>query len=176
MIDDYAGSDSGKFEEITRSIDSIVAEGHKILIFSSFVKHLKIVASYLEANEISHETLTGSTVNRKEVIDHFQNDPTVKIFLISIKAGGVGLNLTAADYIFILDPWWNPAVENQAISRAHRIGQDKNIFVYRFITLDTVEEKITRLQEKKEILAQTFVDSTNPLTVLGEGRLLEILE
>lgn len=176
MIDDYAGSDSGKFEEITRSIDSIVAEGHKILIFSSFVKHLKIVASYLEANEISHETLTGSTVNRKEVVDHFQNDPTVKIFLISIKAGGVGLNLTAADYIFILDPWWNPAVENQAISRAHRIGQDKNIFVYRFITLDTVEEKITRLQEKKEILAQTFVDSTNPLTVLGEGRILEILE
>lgn len=176
MIDDYKGSDSGKFEEITRSIDSIVAEGHKILIFSSFVKHLKIVESYLEENGISHEVLTGSTTNRKEVVDHFQNDPTVKVFLISIKAGGVGLNLTAADYIFILDPWWNPAVENQAVSRAHRIGQDKNIFVYRFITLDTVEEKILRLQEKKELLAQAFVDSANPLKILGEGRILEVLD
>ena len=176
MVDDYVGSDSGKFEEITRSIDSIVAEGHKILIFSSFVKHLKIVAGYLEGNQIPFEMLTGSTVNRKEVVEHFQSDSTVKVFLISIKAGGVGLNLTAADYIFILDPWWNPAVENQAISRAHRIGQDKNIFVYRFISLGTVEEKITRLQEKKEILASTFVDSTNPLKVLGEGRILEILE
>lgn len=176
MVEEYAGSDSGKFEEIIRSIDSIVAEGHKILIFSSFVKHLKIVANYLEGNDISYEMLTGSTTNRKEVVNHFQTDTTVKVFLISIKAGGVGLNLTAADYIFILDPWWNPAVENQAISRAHRIGQDKNIFVYRFITLDTVEEKITRLQEKKEILASTFVDSTNPLKVLGEGRILEILE
>ncbi|RPH32160.1 MAG: DEAD/DEAH box helicase [Bacteroidales bacterium] len=176
MIEDYAGSDSGKFEEITRSIDSIVAEGHKILIFSSFVKHLKIVANYLNESGISHEVLTGATTNRKEVVEHFQSDPTVKVFLISIKAGGVGLNLTAADYIFILDPWWNPAVENQAVSRAHRIGQDKNIFVYRFITLDTVEEKILRLQEKKELLAQTFVDSANPLKILGEGRILEVLE
>jgi SNF2 family DNA or RNA helicase len=176
MVDEYAGSDSGKFEEITRSIDSIVAEGHKILIFSSFVKHLKIVASYLDDTGISYEMLTGSTTNRKEVVDHFQNDITVKIFLISVKAGGVGLNLTAADYIFILDPWWNPAVENQAVSRAHRIGQDKNIFVYRFITLDTVEEKIIRLQEKKELLAEIFVNSTNPLRIIGEGSILEMLE
>lgn len=176
MVEEYAGSDSGKFEEIIRSIDSIVAEGHKILIFSSFVKHLKIVANHLDATGNSYEMLTGSTTNRKEVVDHYQNDPSVKIFLISIKAGGVGLNLTAADYIFILDPWWNPAVENQAISRAHRIGQDKNIFVYRFISLDTVEEKILRLQERKELLAQTFVDSANPLKILGEGRILEVLE
>lgn len=176
MVEEYAGSDSGKFEEITRSIDSIVAEGHKILIFSSFVKHLKIVANYLENSAIPFEMLTGSTTNRKEVVDHFQNDSAVKVFLISIKAGGVGLNLTAADYIFILDPWWNPAVENQAVSRAHRIGQDKNIFVYRFITLDTVEEKILHLQERKELLAETFVDSANPLKILGEGRILEVLE
>ena len=176
MVEEYAGSDSGKFEEITRSIDSIVAEGHKILIFSSFVKHLKIVAKHLDTTGNPYEMLTGSTTNRKEVVDHFQNDSSVKIFLISIKAGGVGLNLTAADYIFILDPWWNPAVENQAIARAHRIGQDKNIFVYRFITLDTVEEKILRLQEKKELLAQAFVDSANPLKILGEGRILEVLE
>lgn len=176
MVDDYPDSDSGKYEEITRSIDSIVAEGHKILIFSSFVKHLKIIAGHLDTNCISYETLTGSTLNRKEVVDHFQNDSSVKVFLISIKAGGVGLNLTAADYIFILDPWWNPAVENQAIARAHRIGQDKNIFVYRFITLETVEEKIMRLQEKKELLAETFVDSANPLKSLGERNILEMLE
>lgn len=176
MVEEYAGSDSGKFEEITRSIDSIVAEGHKILIFSSFVKHLKIVAKHLDTSGLSYEMLTGSTTNRKEVVDHFQSDTSVKVFLISVKAGGVGLNLTAADYIFILDPWWNPAVENQAIARAHRIGQDKNIFVYRFITLDTVEEKILRLQERKELLAQAFVDSANPLKVLGEGRILEMLD
>jgi len=176
MIEEYESYDSGKFEEITRSIESVIAEGHKILIFSSFVKHLKIVADHLDSENISYEKLTGSTTNRKEVVEHFQTDPSVKVFLISIKAGGVGLNLTAADYIFILDPWWNPAVENQAISRAHRIGQKKNIFVYRFITLETVEEKILRFQEKKEILAETFVDSANPLKALGERNILEMLE
>jgi len=176
MLEEYENYDSGKFEEIVRSIESVIAEGHKILIFSSFVKHLKIVADHLNHENISYEILTGSTTNRKEVVEHFQTDTSVKVFLISIKAGGVGLNLTAADYIFILDPWWNPAVENQAISRAHRIGQKKNIFVYRFISLETVEEKILRFQEKKEILAETFIDSANPLKALGEKNILDMLE
>ncbi len=175
LVDDYSGLDSGKFDEITRSIESVVAEGHKILLFSSFVKHLSIVERYLTDRGIGYALLTGGTTNRREVVDRFQTDPDIKVFLISIKAGGVGLNLTAADYIFILDPWWNPAVENQAISRAHRIGQDKNIFVYRFITLDTVEEKIIKLQERKELLAETFVDSNNPLKAIDQGMLLEII-
>lgn len=175
MIDDSSLAESGKYDEVTRSIDNVIAEGHKILIFSSFVKHLRLIEKYINSAGYSYEMLTGSTTNRKEVIDRFQQNPEIKLFLISIKAGGVGLNLTAADYIFILDPWWNPAVENQAVSRAHRIGQDKKTFVYRFISLGTVEEKIQRLQEKKEILAEMFVDSVNPLNLIGEERIMELL-
>jgi SNF2 family DNA or RNA helicase len=176
MIDETTTSESGKFEEITRSIESIVSEGHKILVFSSFVKHLKLIAKHLDSTKIPYEMLTGATQNRKEVVERFQNNDEIKLFLISIKAGGVGLNLTAADYIFILDPWWNPAVENQALSRAHRIGQDKNTFVYRFISLNTVEEKIQRLQEKKELLAEFFIENSNPLSILGENRIMELVE
>lgn len=175
MLDEQPNMDSGKFEEITRSLESVVTEGHKILVFSSFVKHLNLVANHLDEVGIGYEMLTGSTVNRKEVVNRFQSSSKVQVFLISIKAGGVGLNLTAADYIFILDPWWNPAVENQAIARAHRIGQDKNIFVYRFITVDTVEEKIVRLQERKELLAKNFVESANPLRLLGERNVIDML-
>ena len=108
-------------------------------------------------------------------MDDFQNSPSTQVFLISIKAGGVGLNLTAADYILILDPWWNPAVENQAIARAHRLGQDKNVFVYRFISVDTVEEKIKKLQESKQLLSDEFVNSANPLSALGQDKILELL-
>ncbi|MDR1098412.1 MAG: DEAD/DEAH box helicase [Tannerella sp.] len=176
MIDMQGDMDSGKFEEIVRGLENVISEGHKVLVFSSFVKHLNLVAAYLHKTATKYETLTGNTVNRKEVIHKFQQDAKISVFLVSIKAGGVGLNLTAADYIFILDPWWNPAVEEQAISRAHRIGQDKHIFVYRFISVDTVEEKIVRMQERKELLASDFVGSVNPLRLLGEQKILEILE
>jgi superfamily II DNA or RNA helicase len=175
MIDDYPNADSGKFEEITRTIETLVVENHKILIFSSFVKHLRVVEQYLLQKEIGYRMLIGSTKNRQQIVDGFQNDPSVNVFLISIKAGGVGLNLTAADYIMVLDPWWNPAVENQAIARAHRIGQDKSVFVYRFISVDTVEEKIQRLQEQKLLLSSEFVDNSNPLSVMNQDQILEIL-
>ncbi|MDR2775196.1 MAG: DEAD/DEAH box helicase [Tannerella sp.] len=167
--------DSGKFEEIVRSLENIISEGHKVLVFSSFVKHLNLVAAYLEKTGVEYLTLTGRTVNRKEIVDKFQQDENIPVFLISIKAGGVGLNLTAADYIFILDPWWNPAVENQAVSRAHRIGQDKHIFVYRFIAVGTVEEKIVRLQERKELLSKDFTESINPLRLLGKQNIIDLL-
>jgi superfamily II DNA or RNA helicase len=167
--------DSGKFEEIIRSLDNIVSEGHKALVFSSFVKHLDLVAASLEKAGTDYLMLTGRTTDRREMVDRFQHDGDIPVFLISIKAGGTGLNLTAADYIFILDPWWNPAVENQAVSRAHRIGQDKHIFVYRFISVGTVEEKILRLQERKELLAKDFVESVNPLRLLGEQTVMELL-
>jgi len=114
--------------------------------------------------------------NREEVVNAFQTNDDNKFFLISLKAGGVGLNLTAADYVFILDPWWNPAAEMQAINRAHRIGQTSKVFVYRFITAETIEEKIIKLQERKSELAQAFINSNNPFKGLSKESLLELFD
>ncbi|MBT6836316.1 MAG: SWF/SNF helicase family protein, partial [Bacteroidetes bacterium] len=115
-------------------------------------------------------------LERKNMVDKFQKDANIKSFLVSIKAGGVGLNLTAADYIFILDPWWNPAVESQAINRAHRIGQDKKVFAYKFITKDSIEEKILNLQRSKKGLADTFINSNNPLRSMNKNEIEELFE
>jgi superfamily II DNA or RNA helicase len=172
--ENYAGG-SGKYDTVTHNIESVVAEGHKILVFSSFVKHLELFPGWLENRGIGYSVLTGSTHNRESVIKSFRNDDDIKVFLISLKAGGLGLNLTEADYVFILDPWWNPASEIQALSRAHRIGQDKRVFVYRYISGDTIEEKIQRLQERKSKLAGTLIESNNPLTELDVKEMLEIL-
>jgi SNF2 family DNA or RNA helicase len=146
-----------------------------VLVFSSFVTHLDLIREQVEQEKWAYSYLTGSSVNRKEIIRKFQEDPRIHIFLISIKAGGVGLNLTGADYVFILDPWWNPAVENQAVNRAHRIGQDKPVFVYRFITENTVEEKIERLKEKKSRLAGTIIHQNDPFTKFSEEEILSLL-
>ncbi|BDD02532.1 DEAD/DEAH box helicase [Aureibacter tunicatorum] len=153
---DYKG-DSGKLEEVTNMIERAISEDHKMLIFSQFVKHLTIVREYLDQEGIKYTYLDGTTKNRKEQVDKFQNDETVKVFLISLKAGGVGLNLTKADYVFILDPWWNPAIEAQAVDRAHRIGQENTVFTYKFIGKDTVEEKILALQHQKKSLAGNLI-------------------
>jgi SNF2 family DNA or RNA helicase len=171
---EYPGG-SGKFDTVIQDIESVIAEGHKILVFSSFVKHLDLYAAVLNRKRIRYSILTGASTNRERIINAFQDDPANKVFLISLKAGGVGLNLTAADYVFILDPWWNPAAEIQALNRAHRIGQDKSVFVYRYISSDTIEEKITRLQEKKSRLADTFVHSNNPLKDIDIKQILEII-
>lgn len=176
LIDKAYQNTSGKFEEVCRVIESLIEENHKVLIFSGFVTHLKLYAKYFDENKWKYSMLTGQTQKRKEVIDSFQNDEKNRLFLISIKAGGVGLNLTAADYIFILDPWWNPAVEIQAISRAHRIGQDKKVFVYRFITENSIEEKIQILQEKKSKLADVFINSNNPFAKMDQGSIMELLD
>lgn len=172
--DDYA-SGSGKFETVLQDMESVISEGHKILVFSSFVKHLDLYAEELKKKRIGFAKLTGASTNREKIVNSFQNDPENKIFLISLKAGGVGLNLTAADYVFILDPWWNPATEMQAMNRAHRIGQDKSVFVYRYITSNSIEEKITRLQEKKSKLADTFISSNNPLKDIDIEQILNII-
>lgn len=176
MVEDYQEIDSGKFNEVCRGIESVIAEGHKVLVFSSFVKHLDLYRSHLENSGIGYAYLTGSRnqKQRKEAVNEFQNNSSCSLFLISLKAGGLGLNLTAADYVFILDPWWNPAAEMQALNRAHRIGQENRVFVYRFISNDTIEEKIQRLQERKRELAETFVTSNNPLRSLSEKELLEL--
>jgi SNF2 family DNA or RNA helicase len=172
--DDYT-SGSGKFETVLQDMESVISEGHKILVFSSFVRHLDLYAEELRKKRIRFSMLTGASINREKIVTSFQKDPENKIFLISLKAGGVGLNLTAADYVFILDPWWNPASEMQAMSRAHRIGQDKSIFVYRYITSNSIEEKIVRLQEKKSRLADTFISSNNPLKDIDIQQILNII-
>ncbi len=157
MIDiDYEG-DSGKFEDVIHKLNSVVEAGHKVLVFSQFVKQLHLYKDYLEKEKIGYAYLDGATQNRGDVIEHFKNNASIRIFLISIKAGGVGLNLIEADYVFILDPWWNPAIEQQAIDRTHRIGQTKNVFIYKFITKDTVEEKILALQNRKLKVAQSLI-------------------
>jgi SNF2 family DNA or RNA helicase len=176
MVDKGYTSDSGKFEEVCESIDNMVTENHKVLIFSSFVKHLELFKDYFEKNNIRYSMLTGETRNREEVVANFQNDENNRFFLISLKAGGVGLNLTAADYVFVLDPWWNPAAEMQAINRAHRIGQTNKVFVYRFISAETVEEKIVKLQERKSELADVFINSNNPFKALSRENILELFE
>lgn len=154
--EDYAG-DSGKLEDISHMLQNAINKNHKILVFSQFVKHLKIVSKYLDDNKISYSYLDGSTKDRQKEVENFQNDKQIKVFLISLKAGGLGLNLTEAEYVFLLDPWWNPAIEAQAIDRAHRIGQKNKVFTYRFITKNTVEEKILQLQQNKQKLADDLI-------------------
>ncbi len=153
---DYEG-DSGKMEDVIHMLERALSENHKILIFSQFVKHLALVKEYLQKQNYQYAYLDGSTVDRRAQVERFQTDESVKIFLISLKAGGLGLNLTAADYVFILDPWWNPAIEAQAVDRAYRIGQKNQVFTYKFISKNTVEEKILNLQRNKQKLAEEII-------------------
>ncbi len=170
---DFKG-ESGKFNMIIDNLESIVNENHKVLIFSSFVKDLDLLETQIKRKKIKYSKLTGSTTNRQEVVDNFEKDKDCKIFLISLKAGGVGLNLVSADYVFLLNPWWNPAAEAQAINRAHRIGQKQNVFVYRFVSTETIEEKIMKLQEQKSKLADTFINSNNPFKNMNENQIKEL--
>jgi len=172
--EDYEGS-SGKFEQIISGIEDVVSEKHKVLLFSSFVKNLEIIEEQLIEKQIKYSKLTGATVNREEAINKFTKDEDCRVFLISLKAGGVGLNLVEADYVFMLNPWWNPAAESQAVSRAHRIGQTKKVFVYRFISTETIEEKITHLQKKKQKLANTFITTENMLKNLTKKEFEKLL-
>lgn len=154
--DDYEGN-SGKLEDVTYMLQSTISEDHKVLVFSQFVRHLAIVREYLDAEGIPYCYLDGSTKDRQAQVERFQGDDRIKVFLISLKAGGVGLNLTKAEYVFLLDPWWNPAVENQAIDRAHRIGQENKVIIYKFISRGSVEEKIMALQDRKLALAGALI-------------------
>jgi len=159
MADEAYEGESGKMKEVIRMTRNVVGEGHKLLIFSQFVKHLNIVRAALDEKQITYTYLDGATRNRHLEVERFQNDPNIQVFLISLKAGGVGLNLTAADYVFILDPWWNPAIEAQAVDRAHRIGQQNTVFTYKFITKDSVEEKILALQNRKLQLVTDLIST-----------------
>lgn len=156
--DDYEG-ESGKLEDITYMLQETISENHKVLVFSQFVRHLSIVRNYLDEQGIPYAYLDGSTKDRQKQVEKFQENPEIKVFLISLKAGGVGLNLTKAEYVFLLDPWWNPAVEAQAIDRAHRIGQENKVIIYKFITRGSVEEKIMALQDRKLALAGELISN-----------------
>ncbi|MDR2287051.1 MAG: DEAD/DEAH box helicase [Prevotellaceae bacterium] len=173
--EDYTGS-SGKFEQVIMYIEGLIAENHKVLIFSSFVRHLSLFSEYFDSQNRKYAWLSGTTVDREHEISRFLNEDDINCFFISLKAGGVGLNLSVADYVFILDPWWNPAAEMQAISRSHRLGQSKNVMVYRFISTKTIEEKIRHLQESKSKLADKFVTSANPLNIMNKEEIEELFE
>lgn len=151
---------SGKFDALFELLEPLLAEGHKVLVFSQFVQCLKLLQAALKARGVRFHTLTGATTKREQVVSAFQDDPEPCVFLISLKAGGTGLNLTAASYVVLFDPWWNPAVEAQAIDRTHRIGQDRTVIAYRMLAIGTIEERIWELQQRKASLVRD---------VLGEG-------
>jgi non-specific serine/threonine protein kinase len=147
-----------KLDELARQLKEDISD-HKALVFSQFLGMLALIRSKLEELGIPYVYFDGSTSapDREKAIQQFQKQESIRVFLISLKAGGVGLNLTAADYVYIMDPWWNPAVEQQAIDRTHRIGQTKNIFAYRMICKDSIEDKILKLQERKKALAKDII-------------------
>jgi superfamily II DNA or RNA helicase len=156
--EDYAKK-SGKFEEVLEQWETVHKSGHKVLIFSSMVSHLELFRDKLISEGQPFAWITGQVTSKQRALEvaRFQEDPAVQTFFISIKAGGTGLNLTAADYVFILDPWWNPSTEDQAIARAHRIGRKGNVFARKFLTKDTIEEKINRLQARKKQLSEDII-------------------
>jgi non-specific serine/threonine protein kinase len=157
LVDEKFRGESGKFELLLETLETLRSEGHKALVYSQFVQMLRLVREALDARGIPYAYLDGRTRDRQGQVDTFQQSPELPFFLISLKAGGVGLNLTAADYVIHIDPWWNPAVEMQASDRTHRIGQDKPVFVYKLITRDSVEEKIVLLQERKKSLVEQLI-------------------
>ena len=164
LIDPSRGHEpSAKFEVLIPRLLEVVAEGHKALIFSQFTSLLALLRPRLDALGMTYEYLDGRTRDRAARVDRFQSDPACPLFLISLKAGGLGLNLTAAEYVFLLDPWWNPAVEAQAIDRAHRIGQSRHVFAYRLLAHDTVEEKVAELQQTKRELADAILNADGGL-------------
>jgi SNF2 family DNA or RNA helicase len=168
----YAALPSAKLEALHAQLDEVVAASHKALVFSQFTELLGLVRKGLDERGIPYAYLDGRTRDRKACVERFQRDPDCPLFLISLKAGGLGLNLTAAEYVFLLDPWWNPAVEAQAIDRAHRIGQERPVFAYRLIAQGTVEEKILELQASKRRLVEAVIgEDTGGLASLTAGDL-----
>ncbi|MCB0305808.1 MAG: DEAD/DEAH box helicase, partial [Calditrichaeota bacterium] len=176
ILDEKMGLfDSGKVQLLEDMLEDLVSKGHKILIFSQFVRFLNLVRKVFEKNDWKYEYLDGKVRDRAERIHNFQDNPGINAFLISLKAGGLGLNLTAADYVIHLDPWWNPAVEQQATDRAHRIGQDKRVFVYKYIVKNTVEEKILKLQQQKRELSEEMITSDSGFVKQLSRQDLELL-
>lgn len=170
-----AAEPSAKLDTFFMHLSEVLESGSKVLVFSQFTSLLALIRKQLDADGVTYEYLDGRTRHRQERVERFQTDPDCKLFLISLRAGGQGLNLTAAEYVFLLDPWWNPAVEAQAIDRAHRIGQTRPVFAYRLIVKDTVEEKVLELQATKRELADAIITANNSLIRGLERADLELL-
>jgi SNF2 family DNA or RNA helicase len=167
---------SGKIELLWELLEESIDGGHRVLVFSQFVGMLKLISAQLEEEGTPFCYLDGATKDRGKVVDRFQQSAEIPVFLISLKAGGVGLNLSAADTVIHFDPWWNPAVEAQATDRAHRIGQSRVVTAYKLICRNTVEEKILNLQRKKREVIDAMVESEEPLmTSLSTAEIRELL-
>lgn len=166
---------SSKLEVLLENLEEAVSEGHKALVFSQWTSLLDLVEPHLRAQGLKFTRLDGSTSDRGSVVRAFQDDPSVSVMLLSLKAGGTGLNLTAADHVFLLDPWWNPAAEDQAADRAHRIGQERPVFVHRLVAENTVEERILVLQEKKRMLSAVATDGAAQAASITRADLLALL-
>lgn len=158
----WAPEDSGKLEALEELLGELMEGDHKVLIFSQWTNMLNFVGELLVKLDLKHERLDGETKRREEVVDRFQTDPSIKVFLLSITAGGVGLNITAADTVIIMDPWWNPALEEQALARAHRIGQQRAVTVYRIISAGTLEERMLEMKARKRAVAGSVLDGDDP--------------
>jgi SNF2 family DNA or RNA helicase len=167
---------SGKFDAFKDLVVDIIEGGHKVLVFSQFVQMLHVIRNWLQIREIPFAYLDGSSKDRFEQVDKFNDSPDIPIFLISLKAGGTGLNLTSADYVIHYDPWWNPAVENQATDRTHRIGQKRQVFAYKMICQNTVEERILKLQEQKKDVAEAIIPGQSALKSLTRDDLEMLFE
>jgi SNF2 family DNA or RNA helicase len=177
VLDDqtYTGN-SAKFEQVLERLEVLRAEGKKVLMFSQFVRHLELYSNHFQTNGIPFSMLTGSVPMpaRAGLLQEYEKSDGFRVFLIQLRTGGSGLNLTQADSVFILDPWWNPAAEAQAIARSHRIGQFQPVFAWRFITRDTIEEKILRMQERKNKLAREIISGGNPFSAISREELEEL--
>jgi SNF2 family DNA or RNA helicase len=170
-----APSQSSKIERLLEALSDAVADGHRALVFSQWTSLLDLIEPHLTEAGIAFTRLDGSTTDRAGVVATFQADGGPPVMLLSLKAGGTGLNLTAADHVFLVDPWWNPAVEDQAADRAHRIGQDKPVMVYRMVARDTVEERILELQDRKRALADAALADAGAATAITRDDLLALL-
>ena len=177
LVDENSVLPCSKLRLFDETVQELLENGHRALVFSQFVSHLAILREHLEERNIPYQYLDGSTPGpkRQKAIEDFQSG-NGEIFLISLKAGGAGINLTAADYVIHMDPWWNPAVEDQATDRAHRLGQQRPVTVYRLITAGTIEEKIVRLHEHKRDLADSLLDGTDVSARLKTSDLIELLK
>ena len=170
LVGGRAGVTSAKTNALVEQLQAI--PGHKTLVFSQFTSYLKLIKEALEEAGIKTAYLDGSTRQRDQVVKEF-SEGDAQAFLISLRAGGTGLTLTAADYVFVMDPWWNPAVEEQAIDRAHRIGQERPVNVYRLVAKGTIEEKVSQLQQRKRDLFTSVVKSSGSLTELASSLLMD---
>jgi len=175
LIPGQVAEHSSKLQVLLEALGNVVAEGRKALVFSQWTSLLDLTEPHLRAAGVDFVRLDGSTRDRPGVVHAFQDEDGPPVLLISLKAGGTGLNLTAADHIFLLDPWWNPAVEDQAADRAHRIGQDRPVMVYRLVAVDTVEERILALQERKREIAEAALGGAGAGAPLTRGDLLDLL-